>query len=290
MLKEKLFWSRSVFVGNLSWDTRWQGLKDHMRQAGNVVHAEVFSDSTGRSAGCGVVEFEHQEEAVHAMQTMNDSVLDGRQIFVREDREGARRGGGGGGGGDMRMDMGGDRGGFGGGFGDRGGGGFNDRGGFGGGFGDRGGFNDPRQGGGFHDNRGGGGFNDNRGGGGFYDNRGGGGFSDNRGGFGGGFNGRAGGNFNDFGGGGGGRGFRSDRGRKILVSNLPYHTKWQELKDIFRSCGEVIRADVMAGPDGRSKGIGTIIFESEEQAGIAIEQLNGAELDGRVIEVRLDRF
>lgn len=78
---------RRVFVGNLSYRTPWQALKDHMRQAGNVIRAEVFSDSLGRSAGCGVVEFETEEMARLAISNLNDSVLDGRPIFVREDRE-----------------------------------------------------------------------------------------------------------------------------------------------------------------------------------------------------------
>ncbi|GJQ11312.1 hypothetical protein GpartN1_g3103.t1 [Galdieria partita] len=78
---------RRVFVGNLSYRTPWQILKDHMRQAGSVIRAEVFSDSLGRSAGCGVVEFETEEMAQMAIAKLNDSVLEGRPIFVREDRE-----------------------------------------------------------------------------------------------------------------------------------------------------------------------------------------------------------
>ena len=31
--------------------------------------------------------------------------------------------------------------------------------------------------------------------------------------------------------------------------------KWQDLKDLFKSCGTVVRADVMEEPGGRSKGI-----------------------------------
>jgi len=41
--------SNRVYVGNLPWQTSWQDLKDHMRQAGNVVRADVFVDETGRS-------------------------------------------------------------------------------------------------------------------------------------------------------------------------------------------------------------------------------------------------
>lgn len=34
--------SRRVYVGNLGWGVAWQDLKDHMRQAGEVIRAEVY--------------------------------------------------------------------------------------------------------------------------------------------------------------------------------------------------------------------------------------------------------
>lgn len=33
---------RRVWVGNLSYNTTWQDLKDHFRQAGAVVHADIM--------------------------------------------------------------------------------------------------------------------------------------------------------------------------------------------------------------------------------------------------------
>jgi RNA recognition motif. (a.k.a. RRM, RBD, or RNP domain) len=61
--------------------------QDHMRQAGEVLHAEVICESNGRSKGCGIVEFSTPEEAQKAITTLTDSELLGRLIFVREDRE-----------------------------------------------------------------------------------------------------------------------------------------------------------------------------------------------------------
>ena len=49
--------SARVFVGNMKYETTWQQLKDHFGAAGNVVHARVMENRTGRSQGCGVVEF-----------------------------------------------------------------------------------------------------------------------------------------------------------------------------------------------------------------------------------------
>jgi RNA recognition motif-containing protein len=76
-----------LYVNNLPWTVSWQGLKDHFRSAGNVVRADVFTGADGRSKGCGIVEFSTPEEAAHAIQTLNDTMLNDRKIFVREDRE-----------------------------------------------------------------------------------------------------------------------------------------------------------------------------------------------------------
>jgi len=90
------------------------------------------------------------------------------------------------------------------------------------------------------------------------------------------------------GGGGGGGG-----GRQIYVANLPFTVGWQDLKDLFRQAartGAVVRADVQAGPDGRPKGSGIVVFESPDDARNAIQQFNGYEWQGRLLEVREDRF
>ena len=78
---------RRVYVGNLSWDCKWQDLKDHMRSTGEVLHADVLHGPDGRSKGCGLVEYSAPEEAQRAIQELNDTELMGRMIFVREDRE-----------------------------------------------------------------------------------------------------------------------------------------------------------------------------------------------------------
>lgn len=54
--------------------------------------------------------------------------------------------------------------------------------------------------------------------------------------------------------------------------------------------GAVIRADVHMGPDGRPKGSGIVIFENPADAMNAIQQFNGYEWHGRMLEVREDRF
>ena len=83
----KLGVSRTVYVGNLSFQVSWQDLKDHMKQAGNVVRANVIMDGDGRSKGCGLVDYETVEEANQAISSLHDTKLKGRLIFVREDRD-----------------------------------------------------------------------------------------------------------------------------------------------------------------------------------------------------------
>jgi len=75
------------YVGNLSYSTKWPTLKDHMRAAGDVIYAEVYIDGNGKSKGCGIVEYATAREAANAIKTLNDTTLDDRLIFVREDRE-----------------------------------------------------------------------------------------------------------------------------------------------------------------------------------------------------------
>jgi RNA recognition motif-containing protein len=47
----------------------------------------VLEEANGRSKGCGLVEFSTQEEADKAIAELNNTELEGRLIFVREDRE-----------------------------------------------------------------------------------------------------------------------------------------------------------------------------------------------------------
>lgn len=44
------------------------------------------------------------------------------------------------------------------------------------------------------------------------------------------------------------------------------------------------------GPDGRPKGSGIVVFESPDDARNAIQQFNGYDWQGRILEVREDRY
>lgn len=53
------------------------------------------------------------------------------------------------------------------------------------------------------------------------------------------------------------------------LAQLPYRVRWQDLKDLFRKAGTVLRADVSLGPDNRSRGYGTVLLATAEDAGKA---------------------
>ncbi|HEX8710212.1 MAG TPA: RNA-binding protein [Pyrinomonadaceae bacterium] len=122
-----------LYVGNLSFKTTSDDLREHFSQAGTVESASVIEDrETGRSRGFGFVEMATAEDAQAAIEKFNGQDLNGRNLTVNEAKPKTDRGGGGGGRGGYGGGGGGGRGGYGG-----GGGGDRDRGGYGGGGGGR---------------------------------------------------------------------------------------------------------------------------------------------------------
>ncbi|KAJ3381850.1 AMME chromosomal region protein 1-like [Lobulomyces angularis] len=79
-------------------------------------------------------------------------------------------------------------------------------------------------------------------------------------------------------------------GTRLFVGNLPYNIAWQELKDLFREVGNVVRADVQLDHEGRSRGFGQVVMSTAEEAKNAVASFNGKELSGRTIVVREDRY
>lgn len=56
------------------------------------------------------------------------------------------------------------------------------------------------------------------------------------------------------------------------MKQLPLQASWQDLKDLMRQAGEVIRADVGMAFDGRPKGNGTVVFLNPQEAQNAIRK------------------
>jgi len=208
---------RRCYVGNLSFRTTWQDLKDHFRQVGNVVYTKVLTDeSSGQSKGCGIVEFEAPDQALRAIRELHDKEFHGRLLTVREDREDfdLRPGGKATTGSKPSLGK---------------------------------GFVRPPQPGfavvdaakrlRMHGNSGGG----------------------------------------------------AGQSRRCYVGNLSYRTSWQDLKDHFRTVGNVVYTGVMEDSPGHSKGCGIVEFETPAEAARAISSLHDSELNGRQIFVREDR-
>ena len=83
-------------------------------------------------------------------------------------------------------------------------------------------------------------------------------------------------------------GIPAAEGCQLFVGNLSWETGWRELKDLFRQYGDVDRAEVAEGTDGRKRGYGTIRYRNARDAANAINAVNGMEFMGRQLEVRLD--
>jgi cold-inducible RNA-binding protein len=97
---------KKLFVGSLAWATNDDALAAHFASCGTVASAKVVTDrESGRSRGFGFVEYENDAEADAAVEKLNNSDLDGRQITVNEARpreDKPRRDFGGSGGGDRQ--------------------------------------------------------------------------------------------------------------------------------------------------------------------------------------------
>ncbi len=86
----------NIYVGNLSFKTQDNELRDAFAAHGDVEEARVVQDrETGRSRGFGFVEMPNSDEARNAIAALNGNDLDGRQLTVNEARPKADRGSGG---------------------------------------------------------------------------------------------------------------------------------------------------------------------------------------------------
>lgn len=78
---------KKLFVGSLPWGLDDQKLHDLFSQYGSVTSAIVLKDrQTGRSRGFGFVEMANDQEADEAINKLNGSDVDGRNIVVNEAR------------------------------------------------------------------------------------------------------------------------------------------------------------------------------------------------------------
>lgn len=83
-----------LYVGNLSYETTEQNLRELFMQAGGVVSVALIKDQgTNRSKGFAFVEMSSQADARKAISMFNGYTLDDRQLNVNMARPREERGG-----------------------------------------------------------------------------------------------------------------------------------------------------------------------------------------------------
>lgn len=91
--------NKNIYVGGLPYSVNDERLREAFSAHGTVESANVITDKfTDQSRGFGFVEMSTQQEAEAAIEAMNDTELDGRNLTVNMAKPRADRGGGGGGG------------------------------------------------------------------------------------------------------------------------------------------------------------------------------------------------
>jgi RNA recognition motif-containing protein len=84
--------AKKLYVGNLSYNTTEDGLRNLFSGFGSVSSAKiVFDRETGNSKGFGFIEMSSDEEANAAIAGTNGQEFDGRQLKVNEAMDKPRR-------------------------------------------------------------------------------------------------------------------------------------------------------------------------------------------------------
>jgi RNA recognition motif-containing protein len=92
--------AKKLYVGNLSYNTTEDGLRNLFSSFGTVASAKIIFDrETGNSKGFGFIEMGSDDEASAAITGTNGKDFEGRQLRVNEAMDKPRRDRGGYGGG-----------------------------------------------------------------------------------------------------------------------------------------------------------------------------------------------
>jgi RNA recognition motif-containing protein len=77
----------NIFVAKLNYRTTEEQLRELFEGFGEVESSKIIFDKfEGRSKGYGFVEMPNEDEGSRAIEELNDSEFDGRQIVVKKAR------------------------------------------------------------------------------------------------------------------------------------------------------------------------------------------------------------
>ncbi|MFC2102232.1 RNA recognition motif domain-containing protein [Bacteroidota bacterium] len=72
----------------------------------------------------------------------------------------------------------------------------------------------------------------------------------------------------------------------IYVGNLSYKVNEDDLKQLFEEYGEVTSVNLITDKyTGQSKGFGFVVMDNSDEANKAIQEIDGREVDNRVVKV-----
>jgi RNA recognition motif-containing protein len=77
-----------IFVANLNYGLKEEKLKDLFESYGDVSSVNIVTDrNTGRSKGFGFVEMPNDSEAANAIEALNNTEFDGRNLVAKESED-----------------------------------------------------------------------------------------------------------------------------------------------------------------------------------------------------------
>ncbi|KAI5704409.1 hypothetical protein M8J75_004986 [Diaphorina citri] len=86
---------------------------------------------------------------------------------------------------------------------------------------------------------------------------------------------------------GGSGGHGSDPRRRIIVSNIPFEYRWQDLKDLFRTeVGDVTYVEILNDDTGKPRGSAIVEFQSPDLVRKAVNKMHRFETKGRKLVIK----
>ena len=73
----------NIYVANLSFKTTGESLQKQFENYGEVTSVNIITDrETGRSRGFGFIDMPNDEDAQKAIDALNETTIDGKEIIV----------------------------------------------------------------------------------------------------------------------------------------------------------------------------------------------------------------